>query len=67
MPPLVGISLSTVASLVDRRAGTVMFGVVTAGLAGVLMLAVLRTGEVDPTLLVFALAAVAGVGSPCWS
>jgi hypothetical protein len=62
VPALVGIALTAVASFVDRRAGTVVFVLVTAVLGAALMLAVLRTVGVDTLALVFALAVVAGVG-----
>ena len=62
VPPLVGIALTAVATVIDRRAGTIVFGVVCAALAGAFVLAVLRTLDVDATLLVFALAVAGGLG-----
>ncbi len=62
VPPLVGIALTAVATVIDRRAGTVVFGVVAAALAGAFVLAVLRTLDVDATILVFALAIACGLG-----
>jgi Sulfatase len=61
VPPLVGIGATAAATLLDRRAGTIVFGVVTAVLAGAFLLAVLRTLEVDATAVVFGLALVGGV------
>ena len=43
VPPLVGIAATAAATLIDRRAGTIVFGVVVAALAGAFVLAVLRT------------------------
>jgi hypothetical protein len=60
VPPFVGVAAVAVSTFVDRRAGTVVFGLVTATLAGALVLAVLRTAGVDATVLVFALAVFAG-------
>jgi Sulfatase len=62
VPPLVGIGATAASTFVDRRAGTVVFGVVVAALAGAFLLAVLRTLEVDATVVVFGLAIVGGVG-----
>jgi hypothetical protein len=62
VPPLVGIALTAVATVLDRRAGTIVFGVVCAALAGAFVLALLRTLDVDATVLVFALAILGGLG-----
>ena len=54
LPPLVGIAAITVATLIDRRAGTVVYGIVVAVLGAAFVLAVLRTIGVDPVVLVIA-------------
>ena len=62
VPPLVGIALTTVSSFADRRAGTVVFALVSTFLAVALVLAVLRTANVDTMAIVLALSVIAGVG-----
>jgi hypothetical protein len=62
VPPLVGCALTAAATAIDERAGTIVFGVISAALAGAFVLAVLRTLDVDATLLVFALAVAGGLG-----
>ncbi len=62
VPPLVGIALTAVATVIDRRAGTIAFGVVSAALAGAFVLAVLRTLDIDAPVVVFVLALVGGLG-----
>ena len=62
VPPLVGIGLTAAASFIDRRSGEVAFAIVVTVLAAALMLALLRTLEVDSTAVVLTLALVAGVG-----
>jgi Sulfatase len=61
VPPLIGVGLTAAATLVDRRAGTIVFAAVSAVLAGAFVLALLRTLEVDATVLVFAAAVAGGV------
>jgi Sulfatase len=62
VPPLVGIAVTAAAAAISPRAGTIACGVVSAALAGAFVLAVLRTVEIDATVLVFALAVAGGVG-----
>ena len=47
MPPLVGIAASRCATLINRRAGTIVFAIVVAALATAFVLALLRTFGVD--------------------
>ena len=62
VPPAVGIGLVAIAAFIDRRVGTVVFGVVVALLAGAFVLAILRTLDVDVVVLVFLVALVGGIG-----
>ncbi len=62
VPALVGICLTSVATVLNRRAGTVVFAIVTALLGAAFLLALLRTLEVDSVALVFTLALAGGVG-----
>ena len=61
VPPLVGIGLTAAAIFFDRRVGTVVFAAVIAVLAWALVLAMLRTLEVDSAVLVFTLTLLAGL------
>ena len=63
LPPLVGIAAITVATLIDRRAGTVVYGIVVAVLGAAFVLAVLRTIGVDPVVLVIVAAVLGGVAA----
>jgi sulfatase-like protein len=63
VPPLIGIALTAVATLIDRRVGTVVFWVVTAALAAAFVLALLRTLDVDSAVLAFTVAVAGGVGA----
>ena len=63
VPPLIGIAFTVVATLIDRRAGTVVFWIVTAALAAAFVLAVLRTLDVDSVIVAFTIALVAGAAA----
>ena len=62
VPPLVGIALTAAASVVDRRAGTVVFGTVIAGLAAALVARRAAHARSRLRRFVFALAVLAGLG-----
>ena len=67
VPPLVGIAAIAIATLINRRAGTVVYAIVVAVLGAAFVLAVLRTIGVDPVVLVVVVALAGGVGVPsCW-
>ncbi len=61
VPPLVGWLLTAVATLVTRRAGTVVFGVVAGLFGAAFLLAFLRSRKVDAFALVTLLAVAAAV------
>ena len=54
VPPLVGIAAIAIATLINRRAGTIVYAIVVALLGAAFVLAVLRTIGVDPVVLVVA-------------
>ncbi len=64
VPPLAGLLATAIGCIVDRRVGTVVYGIVVAGLAAVFALALLRTLKVDRAAIVLlaaaAFAALAG-------
>ena len=60
VPALVGIGAVAAATAIDRRAGTVAFGVVIAVFGATFVLAVLRNVGVDPAVLVVPLGLVGG-------
>ena len=67
LPPLVGIAAITVATLIDRRAGTIVYAIVVAVLGAAFVLAVLRTIGVDPVVLVVVVALARRRRPPwCW-
>ena len=57
VPPLIGIGLTTLGDLIDRRVGTAVFAVVVALLAAAFGLALLRSVGVDAIALVVVIAA----------
>ena len=63
VPPLVGIGAIAVATLINRRAGTVVYGIVVAVLGAAFVLALLRTIGVDPVVLVVVMALAGGVAA----
>jgi len=63
VPPLVAIALTALATLIDRRAGTVVFRAVTAALAAAFVLGLLRTLDVDSAVVAFAIAGLAGAAA----
>ena len=63
VPPLVGIAAIAVATLINRRAGTIVYGIVVAILGAAFVLAVLRTIGVDPVVLVSLVALAGGVAA----
>ncbi len=60
VPPLVGIALTAVAMLIDRRAGTVVFATVIAVFGAAFVLALLRSAGTDSAAVVFLLALAGG-------
>lgn len=62
VPPAVGIALTAVATVVHRRAGTIVFGVVVTAFAIALVMAVLRTVGVDAAAVVLVVAVLVGAG-----
>ena len=63
VPALVGIAVTVLATLIDRRLGTVVFGVVAAALATAFALGLLRTLGVDRVVVVAVVAVLLGVGA----
>ena len=63
VPPLVGITAIVAATMINRRAGTIVYGAVVAILGAAFVLAVLRTIGVDPVVLVVAVALAGGVAA----
>jgi hypothetical protein len=53
VPPVIGIAATAIASFVDRRAGTVVYGAVVTLLAAIFALALLRNLDVDRAAYVF--------------
>ena len=62
VPPLVGVAVTTLATLVNPTFGTVVFVTVVAALATAFGLALLRTLGLDQFVLVAVLALLVGVG-----
>jgi hypothetical protein len=63
VPPLIAIALTALATLVDRRAGTVVFRAVTAAFAAAFVLALLSTLDVDPAVVALTIALAAGAAA----
>jgi hypothetical protein len=61
VPPLVGIAAIAISTLINRRAGTIVYAIVVAVLGAAFVLAVLRTIGVDPVVLVVLVALAGGV------
>ena len=66
VPPLVGIAAIAIATLINRRAGTIVYAIVVALLGAAFVLAVLRTIGVDPVVLVVLVALAGGARPWCW-
>ncbi len=62
VPPVVGIGLTALATLIDRRLGSIVFGAVVAVLATAFGLALLRTLGLDQLLAVLVLVGLVGAG-----
>ena len=63
LPPLIGIAAIAIASLVNRRAGTIVYGIVVAVFGVAFVLALLRTIGVDPVVLVGVVALAGGAAA----
>jgi hypothetical protein len=63
LPPLTGIAAITVATLINRCAGTVVYAMVVAILGAAFVLALLRNIGVDPVVLVVVVAGLGGAGA----
>ena len=63
LPSLVGILLTTVATLANRRVGSIVFAAAVFVLAGSFVLALLRTLDVDAIVLVVVIVALLGVAA----
>jgi hypothetical protein len=63
LPPLVGIAAITIATLINRRAGTVVYAIVVGILGAAFVLALLRTIGVDPVVLVVGIAVFGAAGA----
>ena len=63
LPPLIGIAAICLATLINRRAGTVVYGIVVAVLGAAFVLAVLRTIGVDPFVVVILVALAGGAAA----
>ncbi len=63
VPALAGIAVTVLATLIDRRLGKVVFGVVAAALATAFALGLLRTLGVDRVVVVAVIAVLLGVGA----
>ena len=63
LPPLVAVAAIAAATLVNRRAGAVVYGIVVAVLGAAFVLALLRTIGVDPVVLVAVVALAGGVAA----
>jgi hypothetical protein len=63
VPPLIGIAAITIATLVNRRAGTIVHGIVVAVLGTAFVLALLRTIGVNPVVLVAVVALAGGAAA----
>jgi hypothetical protein len=59
-PPLIGIAAVVIATLINRRAGSIVYGIVVAIFGAAFVLALLRTIGVDPVVLVILVALVGG-------
>ncbi len=63
LPPLIGIAAIAIATLINRRAGTIVYGIVVAVLGAAFVLALLRTIGVDPVVLVVVVALAGGAAA----
>ena len=63
VPPLIGIASITIATVINRRAGTIVYGVVVAVLGAAFVLALLRTIGVNPVVLVVVVALAGGAAA----
>ena len=63
LPPLIGIAAIAIATLINRRAGTIVYAIVVAILGAAFVLALLRTIGVDPVVLVVLVALTGGAAA----
>lgn len=63
LPPLIGIAAIALATLINRRAGTIVYGIVVAVLGAAFVLALLRTVGVDPFVVVIILGLAGGAAA----
>jgi Sulfatase len=63
VPPMIGIAAIVIATLINRRAGTIVYGIVVAIFGSAFVLALLRTIGVDPVVLVILVALVGGAAA----
>ncbi len=63
VPPLIGIASIAIATVINPRAGTIVYGVVVAVLGAAFVLALLRTIGVNPVVLVVVVALAGGAAA----
>jgi hypothetical protein len=63
VPPLIGIAAIVIATLINRRAGTIVYAVVVTIFGAAFVLALLRTIGADPVVLVVVVALIGGAAA----